>query len=380
MFTPLDSKSSSFQAQDKGFIPSASNKSPVLQSGNLMGFASIKFAQRLQQQEPLAQHTTLGVGGPADYYIVATTTDDIIELLEMARQAELPAVLLGGGSNLLVADAGFRGLVIHNRASSWRIMEETVPAVAATTPTLPRWSEPAEEPLPVFSYDETIYPPVLVQVDSGALLQRLMVELLEQGLTGLEWFSGIPGSVGGAMYMNMHGGKKFFGDLVREARLVDGAGAVRTVPQEYFRFGYDWSVLHQTNDVVLDVVLVLRRGPVEQARAMMTTWMKYKNETQPKRSSGCVFQNVSKEEQQRLALPTPSAGYIIDKLLHMTGQRHGGAQISEEHGNFMVNTGGATAADFVALICEVKERANSELNLNLNEEVRYVGLAPGQMV
>jgi UDP-N-acetylmuramate dehydrogenase len=128
--------------------------------------------------------------------------------------------------------------------------------------------------------------------------------------------------------------------------------------------------------VVLDAVLQLRRGPVEQARAVMASWMTRKNRSQPKRSSGCVFQNLSEADRRRLDLPTTSAGYVIDKYLHLKGYRVGGAKISSAHGNFMVNAGGASAEDFRTLIAEVKRRARDQLGLDLKEEVRYLGFPP----
>lgn len=337
-------------------------------------FSGTRFENRAKRDEPLRKYTTLGVGGPADDYVVAESSADMVELLALARAEGIGVVVLGGGSNVLVSDEGFRGLVIHNKASSWRVLETIGEDKTSPSPmTPPRWTEVSEGVADKLSYDERSYPSVLVRVDSGALLQRLMVEVLDQGVTGLEWFAGIPASVGGAVYMNLHGGRRFFGDLVREARLVSPVGTVQTVPAAYFCFAYDWSVLHETDEVVLDVTLALRRGSVEQARAVMVRWMRHKNESQPKRSSGCVFQNITEEDRRRLNLPTTSTGYVIDKLLHLKGRQVGGAKVSEEHGNFMVNIGSASAQDFVTLITEVRQRAKDELGLELREEVRYVG-------
>lgn len=331
------------------------------------------FAEKIKRDEPLALHTTLGVGGVADFYVVADSTDEIVAFVAQAREQSVPVLVLGGGSNVLIADEGFRGLVIQNRAATWRIVE--APAFEGKEQKYrlpPRWHSTSTD-LPELDYNEQDYPIVFVQVDSGCMVQALMMQLMSKGITGLECFSGIPASIGGGIYMNMHGANKYLGDLLLSARVLANGGTIKEVTQSFFRFDYDWSVLHETNDVVLDAIFQLRYGPVERARAIMTSWLKFKNERQPKKSFGSVFQNLSAAEQARLGISNPGAGYVIDKLLHLNGKKMGGAQIAPNNGNFMVNTGNARAADFVALINEVKAEAKKVLQLELKEEVRYIG-------
>ncbi len=336
-------------------------------------FADTDFAGRIERDVPLSRYTTLGVGGNAEYFFPAPSTDDLVKVLTIARQRKTEVTLLGAGSNVLVNDAGVRGLVIQNRSTRWEILsDETTPTRAQTQNLAARWHEVEASGVATEVYDESKYPTIHVRVDSGCIVQRLMAELLEVEVTGLEWFSGIPATVGGAVYMNMHGAHKFFGDVVVSARILQD-GEIRAVPHEYFKFVYDWSVLHETGEAVIDVTLALRRGPVAEAKKLMQDWMIHKNKTQPKKSCGSVFRNISPEEQARLHLPTNSAGYIIDKVLDLNGMQIGGARIYDTNGNFMVNTGNARAEDFAILIAYVKERARNKLGLDLHEEVLYLG-------
>lgn len=334
-------------------------------------FAGTRFTERVIANRPLSELTTLGVGGPADYYIAAETSDEIPELIRLCHEKGIMFRVLGGGSNVLASDTGFRGLIIHNKTNTWQIVGEPQQSLSAVE-TQARW-ETVGTDVDIQPYDEKRFPEVLVRTDSGCMVQRLMLDLLTQGVTGLEWYSGIPATIGGAVYMNMHGAQKFFGNDVVAVRVVSSRGAVSERSQADMQFRYDWSILHDTKDVVLDVTIRLRRGPVDQAKTIMTSWLKKKNETQPKRSCGSVFQNLSPEEQARLDIPTPGAGYVIDKLLDLNGYQIGGARIADNNGNFMVNTGAARAEDFAILIAYVKEQARNKLGLALHEEVEYLG-------
>jgi UDP-N-acetylmuramate dehydrogenase len=318
--------------------------------------------------KPLADLSTLRVGGKAEAWFVAKDSADLIAALAFCNEHNIPVSVLGGGSNVLINDGRIPGLVISNKANSFEVLAEQV----ITTPPInqARWVSLAEPS--VTDYDESKYPLVAVRADSGCLLSWLMVELLKKKVTGLEWFAGIPGSVGGAIYMNMHGGPKLFGDLLVTARLFDH-GQIKHVNNEYFKWRYDWSILHDTKEVVIDAVLALRCGPVDQAKNLMVEWMKHKNKSQDKKSTGCIFQNLTSAEQARLNIPSPGAGYVIDKLLDLNGHQIGGAKISETHGNFMVNAGNARAEDFAILIAYIKEQARNKLNLELHEEIEYIG-------
>jgi UDP-N-acetylmuramate dehydrogenase len=334
------------------------------------------FAQTFpsfKTNEPLSRHTTLRVGGPARYFITATSTEQIEQAIKLSRQFEIPYFVLGWGSNLIVSDHGFPGLVIQNRAQSWRILEEEIASAASSGDTPRRFETLGEEYYTTrgLDYSDAEAPPVLVRVDSGAKIGPLMNALFREGLTGLQWFAGIPATVGGAIYMNMHGGPHFFGDLVAAALLFDGKVA-REAEQSYFAFDYDYSVLHQTKETILRADLKLRRGDVARATQIAREWAARKS-LQPQISAGCVFRNLNQEEQSRLQLPTSSLGYLIDHVLKLKGERRGDAIISPQHAAFIENLGNAKAAEVMALMALIQEKAKAELRLELVPEVELLG-------
>lgn len=334
------------------------------------------FAQTfptLKRNEPLSRHTTLRVGGPARYFFTATSTEQIRQALALTRQFAIPYFVLGWGSNIIVSDRGFAGLVIQNRAQSWRILSEAATNDAPSTNTARRF-EPFGENFYTtegLDYSDADAPTVLVRVDSGAKLGPLMNALFHESVTGLQWFAGIPATVGGAIYMNMHGGPRFFGDLVARALLFDGQHTLE-VEQSYFAFDYDYSLIHQTKETVLSAELKLRRGDVARATHIAREWASRKA-LQPQISAGCVFRNLSEAERARLRLPTSSIGYLIDHVLQLKGERRGDAIISPRHAAFIENLGNASAAHVVELLELIRNKARTELGLELIPEVELVG-------
>ncbi len=350
------------------------NLTPTFDAALAKIFAEIKI------NEPLALHTTLGVGGPATRLATATTAEQLQEGVRLAHRYGIPVFVLGWGSNLIVSDRGFPGLVIKNRAQNWQVIQESSSATTKTSAPIPARLKPADEGyyrIDDLLYSEEHLPPVIVQVESGAKIDTLMKALFKQGITGLQWFAGIPATVGGAIYMNMHGGYHFFGDFVHQALLFDPQaadidGGVKQVDQSYFQFDYDYSLLQKTKETVLWAQLKLFRGDVPRAQATAREWARRKA-LQPQRSAGCIFRNLSAEEQKRLNLPTPSIGYLVEHVLELKGTRRGDAIISPRHAAFIENLGQARAEEVKALIELIAEKAKSELGLELREEVEYLG-------
>ncbi|MDZ7363567.1 MAG: FAD-binding protein [candidate division KSB1 bacterium] len=345
------------------------NLSPDFDAALEKIFASVKI------DEPLSLHTTLGVGGPAARLATATNVEQIQNGLRLARQFNVPVFILGWGSNLIVSDRGFAGLVIKNRAQNRQILGAPVKLEKTPPKTLARLQPQGEGYYQIddLMYSEEDSPPVIVQVESGAKIDTLMKALFKQGITGLQWFAGIPATVGGAIYMNMHGGYHFFGDFVHRALLFDAKSCqAKEVDQAYFKFDYDDSILHKTREAVLWAQLRLFRGNVGRAQATAREWARRKA-LQPQRSAGCVFRNLSAEEQKRLNLPTPSIGYLVEHVLKLKGLRRGDAIVSPRHAAFIENLGQARAQDVKALIDLVAEKARTELGLELHEEVEYLG-------
>ncbi len=331
-----------------------------------------KFAAELdrkkinfQRNSPIAPYTTFRIGGNADFLCIAKTLEELHDAILTCIACKMPFKVLGGGSNILVSDKGFRGMIIVNKAKGWEILEDAkIPELKAKTV---HRHEAEDTVQPLLEGQEKI----LVRVASGMKIPALMNALFAEDISGLELFAGIPATVGGAIFMNMHGAKLFFGDLVAEAQILSN-GEVRNVPQEYFQFDYDYSILHETHETVLSCDLVLTKGQSGAAKSLAKEWIR-KKKIQPQRSAGCLFHNLTQEQQEKLGYPTPSIGYVIDKVLNLKGKTIGGAKISESHAAFIENIGGATANDVLLLINEIKKTMLLKTGIALQTEVEFVG-------
>jgi len=325
-----------------------------------------RISHRVEQ--PLAQFTTLGVGGNARLLITARDCHTLELTVQLAVANRVPFRVIGYGSNLIISDRGFDGLIILNRSRSWEIIGAT--KISKPMSITSRYN-PIGEKSQVEADDENPFPKKIVRVDSGFSNNALIEEMFRQRLTGLEWFCGIPSTVGGAVYMNMHGAHEYFGNLVHRAQLTDGF-TTKIVDNAYFQFAYDFSILQRTREIVLWVELLLNDGNVEQARQKAKEWKLLKSQ-QPRRSAGCIFRNLSPEIQKKYNLPTSSIGYLIDKVLNLKGHRKGGAFISEKHAAFIENDGTAKADDVYELVELIKAKARDALGLELETEVEFVG-------
>ena len=300
--------------------------------------------------QKLRDHTTFKIGGEAEYFIKVTTKEDLIKAIKLGRKKGLKITMIGNGSNLLVSDEGIKGLVIKNSTNDISIIssassKEIKKSIEARFTSLEEEVKSIDE----LEYDESAYPSVLVELDSGVMIPKAIFSLIAQGITGLEWFAGIPSTIGGACYINLHGGSKYLSDYLVKATILTPDNQVKTVSTDYFDFEYDSSSLKTKDDIVLSVTLKLLRGPKDIALKIAQSWS-IKKSHQPQRSAGCIFQNLSAEEQAKLKLPTPSIGYVMDKVLNLKGKKVGQAQISSKHAGFIENLGEATAKDVLELI------------------------------
>jgi UDP-N-acetylmuramate dehydrogenase len=317
--------------------------------------------------KPLAPYTTIKVGGAAALLIEVENASDFKKTLSLIAHLALPYKILGKGSNVIISDTGFEGVVIINNSNHWEILNHSPSALPRAVINSRLNTADSDINAPNASKGELI----LVRVDSGMRLSSFISALLKYHIYGLEWFSGIPCTVGGALYMNIHGGHQYFSAYVNGAILTDGL-TEKEVDHSYFKFDYDWSILHQTKENILSVDLCLFKGNIDSAIKTGKQWAKQKS-MQPQKSAGCIFQNLTETEQKKLQLPTPSTGYLIDKVLSLKGKRIGGAQISPNHAAFIENTGNASSSDVVQLIKLVRQRALEKLNLELQLEVELIG-------
>lgn len=303
---------------------------------------------RLQSGVPLAPLTTMKVGGPAEYFATVTTTDALLKLVRWARRVELPYFILGGGSNILISDAGIRGLVIYNRCRAVRI---------------------DEPPCCAYPHDDRPY----LMAESGAALAGAARRAVRAGLSGLEWAVSVPGTVGGAVVGNAgaHGGE--VKDNLEYALLIDAAGDVVEMRGEEFAFAYRDSALKRLEPrragykpVILSANFRLTRGDPAEIAARAEAFLAHRRATQPVEASlGSTFINP----------PGDYAGRLIEAA-GLKGAHIGGVAVSTQHANFIVNPGGvgsATASDVLQLVAHVRRTVAERTGVLLTTEIQLVG-------
>jgi UDP-N-acetylenolpyruvoylglucosamine reductase len=289
----------------------------------------VSRATVIRRDEPLAKHTTLRVGGPADVYVEPADENDLASVVKFCGEHSVPFFILGRGSNLLVRDGGFRGVVI-----------------CLAQPTFSKIEIVGER----------------LHCGAGAKLKNVSVEAKRNNLSGVEFLEGIPGSVGGALRMNAGamGGATF--DAVESVRMMDFDGHVRELAPKEMSVDYR-SCAALKNHIALGAVFRCRTLPRAEIERRMKAFSEKRWGSQPAApSAGCIFKNPG-------AIP---AGRLVDEL-GLKGARVGGAVVSAEHGNFIVNDGNATARDVLELISILKAKAKAERGIELHTEVEIIG-------
>jgi UDP-N-acetylmuramate dehydrogenase len=296
-------------------------------------------SDRVLRRAPLAPLTTFQVGGPADCLLETRSSQEVVAALKLAHRLGVPVTMLGGGSNVLVADAGVRGLVIRPRSGQIeRVGSEAVRADAAVTINgLVRWT-------------------------------------IMRGCAGLEAWAGTPGTVGGAIFGNAHFSGRLIGECVTAVRLAGRDGSVLDVPRDGMAFGYDESRLQTTGEILLSADFHVGHGDPDALRRTARESLAFRKRTQPldTPSAGCIFRNP---ERGRDVVPDGipwSAGALVDRA-GLKGTSIGAARVSPAHGNFIVNDGGATARDIRALIERCRAGVRDRFGVELREEIVYLG-------
>jgi UDP-N-acetylenolpyruvoylglucosamine reductase len=291
--------------------------------------ARVSPATVIRRDEPLAKHTTLRVGGPAEVFVEPVSEADLAAVLKVCILRGVPFFVIGRGSNLLVRDGGVRGVVIS-------------------------LSQPAFSKIEVAGHT--------LHCGAGAKLKAVAIEARRHGLSGMEFLEGIPGSVGGALRMNAGamGGSTF--DVVESVRLMDFDGNIHGLAPEKMAAKYRGCDLLK-NHIALGAVLKGRADSPESIAQRMSAFSRQRWASQPAApSAGCIFKNLT-------AIP---AGKLIDEL-GLKGLRVGGAVVSQEHGNFIVNDGSATARDVLELIAFLQAKAKARRGIELQTEVEIIG-------
>ena len=300
------------------------NQKVIEKFWNLLG------KDRVLVDEPMKRHTTFRIGGPADFFLLPSTVDEVRGILEICREEELPYFILGNGSNLLVSDKGYRGVIIQLYRNFSNISVEGNEICAS----------------------------------SGALLSQIAAAARNASLTGFEFAGGIPGTLGGAVFMNAgaYGGE--LKDVLKEAVVMTEQGEILTLPVEKLDMGYRTSRIKKAGYLVLEARLVLEQGDMDKIIDITKDLTEKRVSKQPLEypSAGSTFKRPE--------------GYFAGKLIMDAGLRGyqvGDAQVSEKHCGFVINKGNATAADVLTLIDNVREKVQEQFGVTLEPEVKFLG-------
>lgn len=290
----------------------------------------ISGEENVLRDEPMKRHTTFRIGGPADYFVTVHSKEEIKEILLLCKKEQISYYILGNGSNLLVGDKGYRGVVIQ----ICRQMNE------------------------IYTKGNKIY------VQAGALLSKVAAEALANSLTGFEFASGIPGTLGGAVMMNAgaYGGE--MKHVLESAEVLTPEGEFLTLSLEELKLGYRTSVIAENDYTVLSAVITLEKGNPDEIKAYMDDLKERRTTKQPLEyaSAGSTFKRPE--------------GYFAGKLIQDSGLKGysvGDAQVSEKHSGFVINRGNASAEDVLTLIKHVQDTVEQKFGVRLETEVKRIG-------
>lgn len=299
---------------------------------------------RIQEQADLSPYTTLHMKAAADILVEVTTREDLVLLIQLLIQESVPYKMLGGGSNVAITHGKLPSITIRNMYQQIRFISEDE-----------------------ISAD--------IIVSSGYPMARLVVETSAKGLSGFEYHLGLPGTVGGALYMNSKWTKPmtFVGDSLIKAWIISPNGEEKIVNKEYFRFAYDYSYLQETKETIIEAQFHLSKEKPEILQQRAHDALAYRKATQPMgvATSGCYFQNISEEEAKKAKVPTKSAGYMIDHA-GLKGYRVGGFSISTMHANFIINDGNGNPDDLRQLVSDIKKTVFDRFGITLKTEAEEV--------
>ncbi|MEG6584596.1 UDP-N-acetylmuramate dehydrogenase [Dendrosporobacter sp. 1207_IL3150] len=287
-------------------------------------------SDRLLIDEPLANHTTFRIGGPADYFVLPASVEEVTSVAKLAKDYDIPVTILGNGSNVLVLDNGIRGLVLKFSKEMSRIRHEGNHIFAG----------------------------------AGALLRDVSRYAADLGLSGMEFAIGIPGSIGGAVFMNAGAYEGEMSHIVQSVTAVCADGSVIRFNKEEIEFSYRHSVFHENHCTICEVELAFKNGEQTLIRNKMGDFTTKRETKQPIEmpSAGSTFKRP----------PGHFAGTLIEQT-GLKGLSIGGAQVSPKHAGFIINAGGATAKDVLDLIKEVQQRVYEKHGVMLHPEVRTLG-------
>ncbi|MDY5021771.1 MAG: UDP-N-acetylmuramate dehydrogenase [Blautia sp.] len=293
-------------------------------------FYDLLDEEQILLDEPMSRHTTFRIGGPADYFLMPETCEELGAILKICSEEKMPCFILGNGSNLLVSDDGYRGVVIQ--------MFRNMSAVEVCGR--------------------------VVRAQAGASLAAIAAAAKNASLTGFEFAAGIPGTLGGAVVMNAgaYGGE--MKQVLQQVTVMNREGEILTIPADKLELGYRTSIVKTAGYFVLEAVILLKEGDQEAIRARMKELQELRTSKQPLEypSAGSTFKRPEGHFAGKLIMDSGLAGYRV-----------GGAQVSEKHCGFVINTGDATARDVMLLMAHIIKTVQTKYGVTLQPEVKFLG-------
>lgn len=329
--------------------------------------------------------TSMKIGGPIQYFSKPKTLEELREDLQIAKEQGLPVTCLGGGSNLIMADRGFRGLLIRPQFTQLTVLSESgsepyqpyLEELRAKEAAAPRYARGEEAGVLALERgtEARSGKTVLVEMGAGVAWGQAVMWSLQQNLAGLHWYARIPSQVGGAVFNNIHGEKHLLSEVICAVHALDReTGEERIFGPGDLAFGYDQSRFHRRGEIVTRVIFALTEvSPDASAeKQLYLDWTTAKSKVQPSGANcGSVFQNIT-PEQAREAGQTPlAAGWYVDQA-GMKGEQVGGLQVYPGHANFIINHGDGTQADFIALVNRIRQRVKEKFGILLEPEAECI--------
>ncbi len=341
----------------------------------------------LKLNEPLSKHSTVRIGGPAEIWYEPQTTEEFCNAIKSARELGISITILGRGSNTLISDKGIAGLIIRNASKEIKILEGEIEKEEPLKETIDeieaRWQSDNQKgtfkyEFKDLDYDENNLPRIEVSLESGVDMPFAINYLIDKGITGLQWYSRIPGNLGGWIYNNVHGGTHFINEVVKSVKVLDKTSNIQILSGSELAFEYDKSRFQTSGEIILEANLLLYKGDKEKAKYVAMEWAKRKS-IQPPNSLGSIFKNIDNQTKERLGYPTTATGYIVEHVLKMSGFKINDAAISPKHHNFIENTGNASAKDYLEVIKTIIDRAKDQIGINLKPEIFFLGFTSQEL-
>ena len=291
--------------------------------------------ENIKFNEPMKNYTTFKIGGLAECLIKIKRVEDLLKIIELAKNNNIKTTIIGNGSNILVSDKGIKGIVLLNRLEGIDIKEK-----------------------------EATNGNIEITIESGTKMAVIAIKMLQDEITGFEELSGIPGTIGGAVVMNAGAHGKEIKDIVKSIKCLDKSGKIIELKNEELEFGYRTSILKNKEYIVLEVTLLLKKGKKDNIQEKMNEYKNYRKEKQPIEypSAGSTFKRGN--------------DYITAKLIDdagLKGYKIGGAEISTKHSGFVINTGEATAKDVLELVKYIKQTIKEKFDKEIELEIEFIG-------